>query len=304
MELLGDFLSSVGLFCPDDRTSLKLQDTSVSCSACGRQFPIHRGRIVELLPRAPRPIRPPVSPAYLHDYRMELRRSFEIDDAATAWGAPESVDHRWAKKRQRQADWSQRLLTDGYETASMSVADLSAGAGWHTLPLSTQFQFVLHCDLSADSLNYAFRRAEAHGSTNILFLRIDYLAPPFLANLDRAICLDTLIRGEGHERQLLGEILSCVKPPGFALVDLHNWWHNPLRRLGLLTNNFGDNQSYSRRQVERMLRVMAVDPVPEPFFSEFDPSAPWARLLSMLLPPTHLGYRLKPSEEMGKTERI
>ena len=82
----------------------------------------------------------------------------------------------------------------------------------------------------------------------MIFLRVDYLKLPFSQALDYVICLDTLIRGRDHERGLLASIRDALKPGGHAVLDFHNWWHNPLRRLGLLPQNFGGNTSYNYRE--------------------------------------------------------
>src|SRR5260370_29930293 len=107
--------------------------------------------------------------------------------------------------------------------------------------------------MSVDSLQYARRRSRKMDVANVFFLRVDYFALPFCQSLNRILCLDTLIRGRDHEKALLGQIQGALAGEGSAIVDFHYWWHNPLRRLGLLPQNFGLNQSYTRRDSERLL---------------------------------------------------
>ena len=116
MGLIEDVLTTVGLFCPDDRARLELQQTHLACSSCRREFPVFNSRIIELLPRTPQAVRPPVSGEYVAGYRQELSQPFAIDDAAMAWGSPEGVPREWMKKRQRQVTWCRRLLTHGHDT--------------------------------------------------------------------------------------------------------------------------------------------------------------------------------------------
>ena len=151
---------------------------------------------------------------------------------------------------------------------------------------------VLHCDLSIASLSYVYRKAMALGLTNIYFLRIDYLNPPFLGSLPRVICIDTLIRGPEHERLLLRQLHQSLAPGGKAVVDFHNWWHNPIRRIGLLPDQFRHNTSYTRAGVEQLFREAGIAPVRYfPFHQEVDPDKPVTALLRHVIPPTRLVYR-------------
>lgn len=121
---------------------------------------------------------------------------------------------------------------------------------------------------------------------------MDYLRPPFRETLNRVICLDSLIRGEAHETRLLRTIQGALRPDGAAVVDFHNWWHNPIRRLGLLRNNFGLNRSYALNEVRQLLNEAGVvAPRYVPFHQETS-SYPWLRgLLQRVLPPTRFVYR-------------
>src|SRR5262249_38686282 len=158
---------------------------------------------------------------------------------------------------------------------------------------ASRFRQVLHCDLSVDSLNYAAAKARAIGIHNVTFLRIDYLRPPFRGCLQRILCCDTLIRGLDHDQRLLSSIRNSLRSDGVALVDFHNWWHNPLRRVALLPQNFGDNVSYRREQVERLLkrqRIVKLDALG--FHQELSAAGPWIRPLGRILPATRLVYRV------------
>ena len=101
---------------------------------------------------------------------------------------------------------------------------------------------MFHCDLSTQSLLHTAAKAREQGILNIAFLRIDYFQPPFRRSLDRLICLDTLIRAPFHELTLLRGIAASLAPRGRAVIDSHNYWHNPLRRMGWLPENFIENR--------------------------------------------------------------
>lgn len=122
-------------------------------------------------------------------------------------------------------------------------------------------------------------------------LRVDYFALPFRRSIDRLLCLDTLIRGEDHEKALLNEIAKAIASDGRAIVDFHHWWHNPLRRLGVLPQNFGNNRSYTRSGAEGLLRECGVEGWRlVRFCQEFAPEGASLKRLSWLLPATRLLY--------------
>jgi SAM-dependent methyltransferase len=248
--------------------------------------------VVELLPKAPALSQVATAPSYTQTYFDEFNRPFRWNQEALAWGAPSRHPPAWVERRERQVRWALPLLLSRDEPNPLLFADLSAGAGYYTLAYARHFQHVLHCDLSIDSLNYACFRARALGIDNIAFLRIDYFQPPFRSSVSRLICFDTLIRGEAHERLLLRSVKAALAPGGIALLDFHNWWHNPLRRVGLLTRNFPPAGSYTRRQTRHLLWEAGIrDYVLFPFHQEWEQRGVVAKLGAMLIPATRLVYR-------------
>jgi hypothetical protein len=134
------------------------------------------------------------------------------------------------------------------------------------------------------------------GLENMVIVRADYLRPPFLNSIQQLTCLDSLIRGPWHDVRLLASIRQALVPGGSAVVDFHNWWHNPLRRLGLLRQNFGQNRSYTRSEVLHLLRQAGIDDfVVSTFIQEADPQSRSARVLRRLLPATRFLVRLTSS---------
>jgi len=224
--------------------------------------------------------------------------AYRNDAASFAWGAEESVSESWRRKRRRQVQFVKPLITEEEGPSDAVLCDISAGAGYYTLAYAHLFRHVLHCDLSISNLSYVWRKAREMGIWNIFFIRADYIALPFFHSLDRVLCLDTLIRGEAHETLLLASIERSLKPTGVAVVDFHNWWHNPLRRIGFLPENFRNNRSYRRSEAERLLSQAGIKQfVLHPFVQEFDGDDAVAARLSWLLPPTRLVYRIASSRE-------
>lgn len=293
-ELVERVVATGALVCPDDASPLDLVDASLRCRCCDRRFPLGRAGIIELLPTEPMPLPDAAAPApYVQFYREEFVRPFAEDANAVGWGAPERVPPAIAARRVRQAEWVVGLLEETSEQKPRVFCDVSGGSGYYTFAARSRFEIVLHCDLSVDSLNYAATKARALGVENMLFLRTDYFRLPFLQSVDRIVCCDTLFGGERHEHLLLSSIRRSLRPDGLAVVDFHNWWHNPLRRMGLLPQNFGANRSYSRRETVLVLREAGMRAFEYfPYHQEFEAQGVTARILSRIIPPTRLTYRI------------
>jgi len=284
--------------CPDDDSPLSHSPGELRCARCGRRFPIYAEDIAEILPKRPCDLPSAVNTGYRGAYVQAAAQPFREDDSALAWGAEETVTKSWARRRRRQVEVARPMVTEKTSLERSILCDVAAGAGYYTLGYAHSFRLVLHCDLSVENLNYARRKAHALHIDNIIFVRADYFSLPFRGTMDRVICFDTLIRGEEHEKPLLQNIAASLLPSGLAVVDFHNWWHNPLRRLGLLPGNFGENRSYSRSQAEQVLRNAGIEDFNyRPYVQEVDPGSAGATILSSLLPATRLIYRFAPSPE-------
>jgi len=281
------------LSCPDDGQPLRLANTQLACNGCGRAFPLHGESLVELLPSRPAPLPALVSAEYRNAYLMLFEQQFQEYNTCVAWGAEEAATASWIRKRRRQVLVVQPLVIEGTAPNASVLCDIAAGAGHYTFAYGPYFHAVLHCDLSAQNLSYAWRKARERNLNNIFFLRIDYFQPPFRNSLDRLLCLDTLIRGEEHDSMLLKSIAGCLKPTGRAIVDFHNWWHNPLRRLGILPENFHGNRSYRRSETRKLLYEAAFQEATLfRFVQEFDPGTRLERICSRAVPSTRIVYRV------------
>ena len=276
------------LCCPDDQESLRAVGGALSCSHCDRIFPFQEGMILELLPREP--AEPGPNAEYAAAYHSLFHQTFENQGESIPWGL--EVPPSWRLHRERQARAVLSILqSDGALLKDLILGDISAGIGDYTLSYAQHFKGVLHCDLSLDALRYASAKCRRLGAQNVFFLRVDYFALPFRRTIDRLLCLDTLVRGKDHERALLGQIQKSLANQGRGIIDFHHWWHNPLRRLGLLPENFGSNRSYARSSAEGLLRECGIDNWRlVRFHQEFEPGSRLAQGLSRLLPATRLIY--------------
>jgi SAM-dependent methyltransferase len=282
------------LSCPDDGGFIRHTAGEFLCSSCTRRFPIFAGNLAEILPRRPWDVAAFANPAYQKSYLRAFEEAYRYDENSRAWGAEESAQESWSRKRFRQVAAVEPLITQGTTPGESILCDIAAGAGYYTFAYAPRFRFVLHCDLSVDNLNYAYQKARTQGIQNIFFLRSDYFAPPFRQSLDRIICLDTLIRGEAHDSVLLAVINRSLTPSGRAVVDFHNWWHNPLRRVGLLRENFAENRSYAARELPELLAAAGIDDFDiQPFIQELNADGWSPSILKWIIPPTRFLVRLK-----------
>jgi SAM-dependent methyltransferase len=282
------------LHCPDDKAPLTSASDHLQCTLCRRTFPVHAGRIVELLPRAPILLGEAVAPRYRETYVEEFRRPFELRPMALAWQAPEDAASGFVRHRMRQVQQVKTYILRGAERSDLLLCDVSGGAGYYTLEYSPLFQYVLHCDLSVDALNYVLFKTQRMGLQNVILIRADYNYLPFSHSVPVLLCFDTLIFGEEHELRLLQSIARALTPAGTGFVDFHNWWHNPLARLGLVRSRFGGNRSYSRHEVELLLRAVGYKYEFSGFYQEVDAGSAPGRVATRLWPPTRLVYRIAP----------
>lgn len=282
------------LCCPDDRATLLPCCGGLRCARCHRSYSLQSRNILELLPSRPFafPQAGELKP-YREGYQREFSRPLEIREDAEAWGAPEAVSRRWGRLRARQAREALQFLRGRKRESELIYCDLSAGAGYCTFEAAREYRLVFHCDLSVDSLAYASAKAKTKHLENIVFVRADYFQPPFRNSIHRLTCLDTLIRGPWHETRLLESIQSILANGGVAVVDFHHWWHNPLRRLGLLRDNFSGNRSYTRKELGSLLASSGIGEFQtQPFVQEMDSADMPGKVFARFIPPTRLMVRL------------
>jgi ubiquinone/menaquinone biosynthesis C-methylase UbiE/uncharacterized protein YbaR (Trm112 family) len=284
------------LACPDDGADLTYRDNVLSCNDCRRTFSIMDKGFIEMLPSQPRTCasRLPKELAYFEEYRKCYEESFRWMQYPIAWGiidgedlaslsavdegpassrfrsnAFQSVRYRsFIKYRSRQIKYVTQLIRGGNEVA----CDISGGAGNYTLQLAKLFKTIIHCDLDVENLNYVYRRLARLSVDNVYLVRSDYFYPPFRRGvIDAVLCMDTLIRGPYHDKELLSNLLYITKAGGYIYCDFHNPWHNPANII--LKRGFSSqNQSYSLRELKMLLKRLNVDHYKIfPFVQEFEP---------------------------------
>jgi SAM-dependent methyltransferase len=289
--------------CPDDGATMVAGGSGFRCGRCQRSYPVLSTNILELLPSRPVAFPEPIEKTpYREGYQREFSRPREIRPGAQAWGAPEGRSRKWLRLRERQAREVFQFLCEDPHRANLVFCDVSAGAGHCTFRAAKEYRLVFHCDLSLDALAYASAKARAIHLENIVFVHADYFQPPFRNSIDHLACLDTLIRGPWHEKKLLQRIQSVLASNGTAVVDFHNWWHNPLRRLGILPDNFAGNKSYTTKELKSLLESSGIGPFQtRPFVQEVDPGDAPGKILARFIPPTRLMVRLAGSASLSQT---
>ncbi|MBL8211090.1 MAG: class I SAM-dependent methyltransferase [Bryobacterales bacterium] len=271
--------------CPDDGGEVREDaGAGVRCVSCGRTFPLSAdGRILSLVASGTGDLAG-ASAEYLAAY-AEARN---VTDGSYWEMRNTAADHRRKRSQVRQVE--ELLRAAGSRDL---VCDFSAGPGYYTLSYARRWRHVLHCDLSWQALRKASTEASDRGLENILFVRMDYLHPPFQGSLPQVICMDSLERGPSHEQALLAAIRRSLAPGGTAVVDFHNWWHNPLRRLGLMRQNFGDNRSYGAKELPPLLAAAGITEFERFAFHQELAAVQgmWRSWVARTLPPTRWVYR-------------
>lgn len=284
------------LSCPDDGAAVQHKGDALQCLACARRFPLREANLVEMLPCEPLKIPAQELPAeYRQEYLQAFAQKWAENDAVLPFGAPEALSPKQQRVRERQtAEVLHAVLVGTVRPDERAVVcDLSAGAGHTTFAAAQECRLVFHCDLSLAAVRYASAAAKRKGLNNMVIVRADYFRPPFRNCIQHLSCLDSLIRGPWHELRLLESIRHALAPDGVAVVDFHNWWHNPLRRMGLLPQNFGQNRSYTRQGVLRLLGDAGIDDFElGAFFQEGDLSR-WPSL-QRVVPPTRFVVSFRP----------
>jgi SAM-dependent methyltransferase len=282
------------LVCPDEGASLAPGSAGLRCLSCSRIFPFRKPNLLEILPSKQVAISTSEVPfEYESAYTQAYSGAWESSDDALPFGASETSSAKMMTRREHHTEEVFRLLREAPGDANGVFCDLSAGAGHTTFVAAQHSRLVFHCDLSAAAVRYASAKATRMGLDNMVIVHADYFRPPFRNSIQQLTCLDTLIRGPWHEERLLASIRQSLASGGSAVVDFHNWWHNPLRRLGLLRQNFGENRSYSKREVLRLLKQAGFDDFAiRGFIQEADPHGLSAKVLRRLVPATRFMVRL------------
>lgn len=279
--------------CPGDGGPLEWSSTVYRCRDCGTPYPVHGGVLLDARPRLPRFQGEPGG-GDKGAYLKVFHEAFTFDAAAMAWGAAETNPPWWVADKKAQAEAVCRLLLAHNDGDVRVACDVSAGAGHAVTALAARFETVIHADLCVRSLNYAIAAASRHGLANVAFVRADLLLPPFAGSVTNVVCLDTLEYGRAQMEDGLAAIRGALAPRGLAVVDFHNWWRNPVRRLGLMPANFPAGGSLSRREAEDMIARHGFDLVAyEGWRGRYGRGAVLRRALATVLAPARHTFAVR-----------
>ena len=236
--------------CPDCKATITYETTHFRCSKCERKFPFYEDSILEMLPSNPVHYAFDERSAY-HEkiYTTLFHTKKEEANIDKSWATPELVPAKWLSKKRGHVNFIQSLIEKN-TTQRKTFCDFSGGSGYYTFEYYKLFDWIFHCDLSIESMLYTKKKADKQNISNIIFIRADYTQPPFNGTLDLIYCGDSLIYSPFHEGLVLNGMKQSLKEGAYAIFDFHNWWHNPLRRLGLMKNYFGECYSYSKKQTD------------------------------------------------------
>jgi len=275
------------LRCPDDGGMLGIQPAIVTCQTCRRGYQRPRPEAIEMIASKPQGAMSGVSKAFYAAYLAERSMQLSLVEAAAAWGAPGTMSPGWVRLRRRYSSRVVNLILRLFGNRRGVVLDTSAGAGYVTFGLAERGVPTIHADLDRSSIAYALGWLDnSPGSPPLLALRADYFALPARGTIDAVVATDSLIRGRQHELAALQAIRLALTEDGFAVVDFHNWLHNPLRRLGLLPDNFKGNRSYLHGELPNLVRAAGLKIDMEESYHQEDDQPRVSRWVARLVPPT------------------
>ena len=275
------------LRCPDDGTPLDVRLDHALCHACGRRYSRPSEGVLELVSKEAHATLRDVSGEFWDSYVSTRRQQLQLDSSELPWGAESSVPPAWLRLRCLYTERVVSLASRALPERDAVVADISAGPGYVSFALARRGIPTIHADLSAESVSFAASSFRNDGDpVPMLVVRADYFSLPFRDSVDVIVCTDSLIRGLDHEIALLKSIRQALNARGRAVVDFHNWMHNPLRRIGVLQDNFKGNRSYLRRRVSRVVRDAGLAVVEEVSYRQEEDQAGVRRLLARYVPPT------------------
>lgn len=260
--------------CPDCKTSISYEGSHFRCDNCQRQFPFYDNAILEILPKTPSKYAFDVRSGYHEKVYNQLFSSKRQEvDPETSWANPDKVPVKWLKKKNEHVGFIKNIIEKNIPGREV-LCDFTGSSGYYTFELRKLFKWVFHCDLSIESLLFAKKRAEAQHIDNLIFIRADYTKPPFNSTLDLIICGDTLIYSPYHEGLLLNGMQQSLKEDGQAIFDFHNWWHNPLKQIGIMKTEFGFCYSYSKKETDGFVNRYFSSFKYWPYYQEFSTGRP------------------------------
>lgn len=261
-----------------------MQHDVVVCPSCRRRYARPAENVVEMISADPQGPLTGIASGFYESYLATRVAPLALSARAVAWGAPETMPRDWVLRRRRYAERVVNVVLRLLGAQRGVVLDTSAGAGYISFALAGHGLATIHADLDPQSIGYAVQGG--HAAPSLLVVRADYFALPLRHTADVVVATDSLIRGVEHELAALRAIRLALKDEGFAVVDFHNWLHNPLRRLGFLPDNFAGNRSYLFWGVRSLLRRAGLTLVEHVAYRQEEDQTGLRRVLAPLLPAT------------------
>jgi SAM-dependent methyltransferase len=257
------------------------------CQECGQRYARPSPEVVEIVSRRPHERLRGVSAEFWEGYTTARAAPLALTPSSSPWGASATAPPEWVRLRHLYSDRVVSLVLSLLDGRRSVVVDISAGAGYVSLELASKGVPTIHADLDPSSIAYAHNWVTATGSVHpLLAVRSDYFAVPLRRSADFIIATDTLIRGVAHELAVLRAIREGLAPDGLAVVDFHNWFHNPLRRMGLMPNNLQGNRSYARGEVRRLVEAAGLEIVAEHCYRQEEDQPGLRHAIAGLVPAT------------------
>ena len=213
------------IVCPACKSGL-LADSKgqIHCSACGSSFPVVKG-VLDLLPKSEEPpaARPMEWDWFVRMYESRLWRRNPIFSLLLGVSFDKELE---------------LIMNVANLKGDETFLDLGCGPGIYTRPFARKLQNgrAVGLDLSMPVLDYAVRRGQAEGISNLTFIRGDALDLPFLENqFDVIICCGALhlfpypevLQGVGRILKPGGRfIVAAAKVPnmGVLSVKMRDWY--------------------------------------------------------------------------------
>jgi SAM-dependent methyltransferase len=208
------------LFCPDDNSSIILNDNELICATCKRKFSV-KENIIDMRPKNKININYDDKKIVYSDYYESVLK----DGNGAQFGlSSKSVPEGFIVETFNQLELHLK--------PNSIVCDIGAATGDYSVLLAKKCKLMIHCDLDLNGLLVAQKKAIQEKVNNILFFRCDYFQIPFRnETIDLAYSIDVVERGIDHDQKILKEISRIIKLKGTLIFDYHTKERTKLTRV-------------------------------------------------------------------------
>jgi len=207
-------------------------------------------RLLDLLPSTPEDVVHIVKKQDISDYyASQFEQSFPaISSMGTGWGISSSTS-RQQLFHSLLLGFIRKVVSNSKNKNNGVLIDLSAGSGDYTFEFSSEFNYIIHCEIDSASLIESKHRADQAGIKNIIFVRADFLRIPFASNkFDVVLLLDSLeYYGLEKDREIIKCSAEILNKNGLLFADFHR--KKPFR----INNRLYE---YTRRDIYNVIRYL------------------------------------------------